>query len=94
MPESPVQENPAEQAHDAQEQGPDAAEAVNAVGETLAKLSQDPSVPDEAKAAFGKAMELVKAGLDALQGGGQGGGAVTPEQGASGAIPVSHGRPM
>jgi hypothetical protein len=69
------------------------AEGVAGVAQAVGQLEQ---VPDELKQFFGQADEFFKRGLEGLlelTGGGEGKPApsepVTPEQGASGAVPVS-----
>lgn len=58
----------------------------------LAEVAGQEGLPEEAKAAFTAALEAFAAGLEAMKGGGepQGPAAVSPEQGASGAVPMSH----
>lgn len=101
MPEAPVPEGGAPMP----EQGGGAAEAVAKVGEVLQKLAEsatsNPEVPDEAKTAIQASLEAFQAFADALSGGGGSSGpqpqpeqgVTTPEQGASGAQPMSMGRP-
>lgn len=60
----------------------------------LAKtMAGNPQIPDEVKALFAQASDLYRQGMQALSdvagGGGGPGGAATPEQGASGAVPMS-----
>jgi hypothetical protein len=90
MPEAPM-------AAPAPAQDGGAEEAISQAGSTLSKLVEDPGLPEEAKAAFKAALEAFSAGVSALTGGGSGPqpeqGVVTPEQGASGAVPMSHGGP-
>lgn len=79
-------------------QGGGAEEAIKNLGEGLSSLVQamgeDPAIPEEAKGAFQAALEAFTAGAQAMSGGGGAApqGAVTPEQGASGAMPESMGR--
>ncbi len=98
MPEGqmPPEAAPAEQ----KPEGGGPAEALNALGQGLSDvagaMAQDPGVPDGAKQAFASALEAFKAGMAALEGGGEGPqpeqGVSTPEQGASGAQPANMGR--
>lgn len=77
------------------EPGGDVAGQVAQLGSQLEQFVSaisEADAPDEAKQAFAAALEAFKAGFEALSGGGgQGGGVATPEQGASGAVPMSHG---
>jgi hypothetical protein len=86
MPEAPVQDAPAPAQGGAEE-------AISQAGSTLSKLVEDPGLPEEAKAAFSAALEAFTAGVSALTGGGaqREQGVTTPEQGASGAVPMNHG---
>lgn len=79
------------------EQPGGAEEALKSLGAGLAAVSQDESVPEEAKAAFQAAHDAFQKGLALLEGGGEEAGpneTLPMEAGASkGAVPVSHGRP-
>tara|TARA_R110000868_G_scaffold9394_2_gene46916 strand:- start:5047 stop:5340 length:294 start_codon:yes stop_codon:yes gene_type:complete len=96
MPEAPMQ-GAAEEG----QEGGSPAEMVSAAGAMLTKIAevtaQDDGVPEEAKKAFAAALQAFTAGAQALQGGGQEAaadqGAVSMEQGASGAQPESMRRP-
>ena len=59
----------------------------------LAAIASQEGLPEKARVAFAAAVEAFSAGLEAVNGGGeepQGPAAVVPEQGASGAVPMSH----
>ncbi len=100
MPEVPMKpdEGAAEQAGDTSEQG-GITQALVETDKNLFKISQivaqNPQIPDEIKSAFQSALDSYRQGLSALTGGGgQAGPAnATPEQGASGAQPMSMQRP-
>jgi hypothetical protein len=84
----------------AQEQGGGIVEALTGLDKGLFQITtavtENPQVPEEAKAAFQSALQAFRKGLEMLtSGGGQPApsGPVTPEQGVSGAQPMSHGRP-
>lgn len=73
------------------------AETGSKLQELVAAITQDPQVPDGAKAAFAAALDAFSKGTEALQGGGaeqEAPEAVTMEQGASGAKPQSMQRPQ
>ncbi len=85
-------------ADDAQEGGSDPAQVLAEAGATLEKavsmLLQDPQVPNDAKKAFQAALAAFSDGAQQLTGGApQAGGNAAPEQGASGAQPMSMQRP-
>lgn len=66
------------------------------LSEAASAAAESPDVPEDAKAAFQASQAAFRQGLEILAGGGSKpapGGTTTPEQGASGAVPVSHGRP-
>ena len=78
--------------------GGDPLQALAKFNEQLAKITQvvtqNPQVPDEAKAAFTSSLEAFRAGLEILSGGGgegpEGPAAVAPEAGGNaGAVPAS-----
>jgi len=97
MPEmqAPPPDNAVEESGDQSQGG--IAEALTKLDQQLMQVTQavaQSGAPDAAKQAFGQALESFRAGLEALTSGGdQAGpqGAVTPEQGASGAKPLSMG---
>jgi hypothetical protein len=67
-----------------------------ALASVVQAASQDPQFPDEAKQAFQGALDAYQQGLQALSSSAQGGGSqpsgpVSMEQGASGAVPMTHG---
>jgi hypothetical protein len=72
-------------------------EQLASLGQGLEAVANDPSVPDEAKAAFQAALEAFKSGFELMAAGGgkpqDPSGPVSPEQGVSNSVPVSHGRP-
>lgn len=77
-------------------QGGGLAQALKSLGQGLAAVSQDEQVPEGARAAFAASLQAFEEGMAALQGGEQAPAPSEPvsmEQGASGAVPVSHGRP-
>ncbi len=91
MPEAPM--TPGTPPDDATGGG-DINAAINQLGEGLAKIAGS-DLPPEAKKAFDAALQAFTAGAQILSGGGsQAAGATTPEQGASGAQPMSMQRPQ
>jgi hypothetical protein len=74
-------------------EGGDTEALLQAMGEGLTKLTSDPGVPEEAKAAFAAALEAYTAGVEALKGGGGASAPVPMDAGASGAQPMSMERP-
>ncbi len=71
-------------------------EQLASLGQALEAVASDPSVPEEAKAAFQAALEAFKSGFE-LMGASEAAspestGTVTPEQGASDSVPMNHGR--
>ncbi len=92
MPEAPMPEGgPAQPA-----EAGGVEEAIAQTGTNLAKFSQLPDLPDNARAAAQAALEAFQAFADALSGGGEAPaepGVVTPEQGGSNAQPLGMGRP-
>lgn len=97
MPDAPV---PAEGAPE--EGGGGITQALVETDKSLFKISQlvgqNPEVPDEVKAAFQASLDAFRQGLESLTGGGSGSAPVpanaSPEQGASGAQPMSMQRPQ
>ena len=72
-------------------------EQLASLGQGLEAVANDPSVPEEAKAAFQAALEAFKSGFEMMAGEAseptpEPVATTTPEQGASGAMPMSHGR--
>jgi hypothetical protein len=101
MPEAPVPQGGADEAP---AQGGGVAEKIVSLDRDLAQLAQvvtqNEQIPDELKAPLQASVEAFRAfaqGLTEFAGGGGGQapqqGVVSPEQGASGAQPVSMGRP-
>lgn len=101
MPDAPMPKPPGgdPEGSPAEESSESPADILSEAGDALKKavdaITQDPSVPDDAKKAFSAAMDAFMQGAQILQGGGQAQapGPATPEQGASGAQPMSMQRP-
>ena len=74
-----------------EQQGGGVAEAITQTDATLAKLAG--AAPEAVREQFQAALEAFRSAVESLDQateGGGGGGPVAPEQGASGAVPMSH----
>ena len=96
MPDMPM---PAQGAQEEKSEGGGAAEKLAAAGQLLEEVANgvagDGQVPDEVKQLFAASLDAYKQGFEALTGGGSAPAAAnaSPEQGASGAQPMSMQRP-
>ena len=99
MPDAPMPPQGADPSAEESQEPQDPASVLAEAGDSLQKavmlITQDKSVPDEAKKAFAAALDAFSQGAQLLQGGGapDAGGPVSPEQGASGAQPMSMQKP-